>query len=252
MGITAESDRLHLLLVVVAAGMLALGCADGTSLQSPAGPSDVLNITTLQANDDTDPVAFASQSGESGTLDKGGRGNGGEKKGNDEDGDGQRGRSHDDKVVGFVTAKDGDTLTVRGVSVVAGSDAIIRHGHRTLTMSDIAVGDHVEARGAMDGSKLVATEIKVQNTRRHGNGDDDDDDDDDADDDDVEGVVSNLSSTSNCPAVTFNIGSTKVTTSSSTSYDEVTCATLANGIRVEVEGTKQGDGTIAAARVERK
>ena len=250
MGITAESDRLHLLLVVVAAGMLALGCADGTSLQSPAGPSDALDITTLQANDDTDPVAFASQSGESGTLDKGGRGNGGEKKGNDEDGDGQRGRSHDDKVVGFVTAKDGDTLTVRGVSVVAGSDAIIRHGHRTLTMADIAVGDHVEARGAMDGSKLVATEIKVQNTRRHGNGDDDDDDD--ADDDDVEGVVSNLSSTSNCPAVTFNIGSTKVTTSSSTSYDEVTCATLANGIRVEVEGTKQGDGSIAAARVERK
>ena len=250
MGITAESARLHLLLVVIAAGMLALGCADGTPLQSPAGPSEALDITTLQADQDTDPVAFASQSGESGTQEKGGRGNGDEKKGNDEDDDGQRGRSHEDKVVGFVTAKDGDTLTVRGVSVVAGSDAIIRHGNRTLTMADIAVGDHVEARGAMDGSKLVATEIKVQDTGRHGDGDDDDDDD--ADDDDVEGTVSNLSSTSNCPAVTFNIGSTKVTTSSSTSYDEVTCATLANGIRVEVEGTKQADGSIAAARVERK
>ena len=251
MGITAESARLRLLLTVITAGAMALGCADGTSVQSPAGPSDVLSVNTVQTTDGSDTAALASQSGESEALEKGGRGNGGTKNSDDEDDEGRRGRSHEDKVVGFVTAKNGDTLTVRGMSVVAGTDAIIRHGHRTLTMADIEVGYHVEARGALDGTKLVATEIKVQDTRRSDT-DDDDDDEDDADEDNLEGSVSNLSSTSNCPAVTFNIGSTKVTTSSSTSYDEVTCSTLANGIRVEVEGNKQGDGSIAAARIERK
>jgi hypothetical protein len=251
MGITAESDRLHLLLTVITAAALAFGCADGTSLQSPAGPSDLPTLTTLQATGASD-TAFASQSGESGTLEKGGRGNGGGKKSDDEgDDDDRRGRSHEDRVVGFVTAKSGDTLTVRGVSVVAGTGAIIRHGSRTLTMADIEVGNHIQARGTMDGTKLVATEIKVQDTRR-GDDNDDDDDDDDADEDEFEGSISNLSSTSSCPAVTFNIGSTKITTSSTTSYDEVTCATLANGMQVEVDGNKQGDGSIAATRIERK
>lgn len=256
MRVTAESVRPCLRAIVLASVALVAGCGDGASLQSPAGPSTLAD-TQLQPGDATERVVLAA-TGESSVVDKGdkgdkgekeARGKGGEKKpendGNDDDG---RGRSHQDKVVGFVSAKNGDTLTVEGISIVAGSHAIIRHGHRTLTMGDIEVGNHVHARGAMDGSKLVAVEIKVQDTRgRNG-----ENDDDDADEDGLEGNISNLSSSSNCPSVTFNIGSTRITTSSSTSYDEVTCGNLANGMKVEVRGTKQGDGSIAAARIERK
>jgi hypothetical protein len=131
--------------------------------------------------------------------------------------------------------------------VVAGSGALIRHGNRTLTMADIHVGDHVQARGEMDGSTLVAVEIKVQD---RGGDNDGDDDDDDGDETELEGMISGLSSTGTCPVVTFMIGSTKVTTSASTTFDDVSCANLANNARVEVDGIKQADGSVLATRVE--
>ena len=233
---TVESVRLHLLLMVVAAAVLAVGCGEGNVLESSTGPSSTLSASTALAGDG-DGVAMASSTGEADTLKKGGNGNG------DGDGGGP-GRSHEAKVVGFVSEKSGDTLTVRGTTVVAGSGALIRHGNRILTMGDIHVGDHVQARGEMDGSKLVAVEIKVQDT------DGDDDDDDDGDETDLEGTISALSSTGNCPVVTFMIGSTKVTTSASTTFDDVSCANLANNARVEVEGIKQADGSVLATRVE--
>lgn len=231
---TVESVRLHLLLMVVAAAVLAVGCGEGNVLESSTGPSSTLSASTALEGEG-DGVAMASSTGEADTLKKGGNGDG--------DGGGP-GRSHEAKVVGFVSEKSGDTLTVRGTTVVAGSGALIRHGNRILTMGDIQVGDHVHARGEMDGSKLVAVEIKVQDT------DGDDDDDDDGDETDLEGTISALSSTGNCPVVTFMIGSTKVTTSASTTFDDVSCANLANNARVEVEGIKQADGSVLATRVE--
>jgi hypothetical protein len=87
-------------------------------------------------------------------------------------------------VVGFVSAKIGDTLMVNGVPVVAGPNAIIRHGNRQLTMADIEVGDHLQARGTIEGTTLVASEIKVQDT---GN------DNDDVIEAEVEGTISGLS-----------------------------------------------------------
>ena len=67
--------------------------------------------------------------------------------------------------------------------------------------------------------------------------------------DEVEGKISDLSGTGSCPALTFKVGTTTVTTSASTAFSGVTCAALANGAQVEVEGTKQANGTIAAAEV---
>jgi hypothetical protein len=43
-----------------------------------------------------------------------------------------------------------------------------------------------------------------------------------------------------------------VTTTATTTFSGVTCATLANGARVEVEGTRQADGSITGAAVELK
>jgi hypothetical protein len=67
--------------------------------------------------------------------------------------------------------------------------------------------------------------------------------------DEVEGKISELSGTGSCPALTFKVGTVTVTTSASTTFSGVTCAALANGTEVEVEGTKQANGSIAAASV---
>jgi hypothetical protein len=131
---------------------------------------------------------------------------------------------------------------VNGITVAGGPGVVIRHGNRTLTMADIQVGDHIQARGTMDGTTLVATEIKVEDT-----GNDNDEGEGGAE---LKGTVSAFSGAATCPAATFMIGTTKVTASATTVFDDVTCATLADGAIVEVEGTKQADGSILATKVE--
>ena len=257
---TAELVGVRLLLVPFVAIALTVGCGKENVVQSTTGPSTLTSAAAL-SGDPSDGEPTSSIAGEAGTLEKGGNGHGnkgnsdgdegnGDDDENDDDGKKPQngngpGRSHEDRVVGFVSAKTADTLTVRGVTVTAAAGAIIRHGHRILTLADIQVGDHVQARGRMDGSTLVATEIKVQDT-----GNDNEDDDGDVDETELEGTISNLSSNGNCPVVTFTIGGETVKTSAATVFDDVTCANLANNARVEVEGIEQADGSILATRVE--
>jgi hypothetical protein len=237
------SVRTRLLLIPFAAAALTVGCGEGQILQSPTGPSGVAGSGTFLTDDAADAgVAAAASTDDFGTLAKGGNGKGGGKK--PENSGGGPGRSHEDRVVGFVSAKAGSTLTVNGITVSAAPDAVIRHGHREMTMAQIGIGDHIQARGAMEGTNLVAIEIKVQNT----NGEDDNDSGGTAAP--LEGTISVLTPAPICPAVTFMIGTTKVTTSAATTFDDVDCAALANGALVEVTGTTAADGSIVATKVE--
>lgn len=247
MTLTLESARLRLILVTVAAAALTVGCGGGSVLQSPTGPSGTVNSGTFSASSVAGDAASSADVFD--TLTKGGN-PGGKKPGDADESEhgkepanaGDHGGGHDDKVVGFVSAKFADTLTVNGITVAGGPGVVIRHGNRTLTMADIQVGDHIQARGTMDGTALVATEIKVEDT---GN-----DNDEGAGVAELKGTVSAFSGAATCPAATFMIGTTKVTTSATTVFDDVTCATLADGAIVEVEGTKQADGSILATKVE--
>jgi hypothetical protein len=160
----------------------------------------------------------------------------------DRDSGSEEGRSHRE-FSGLVTSVAGGSLTVRGITVTVGATTVIRHGHRILTITDIHVGDRVQARGIMNGVTLVATEIKVEDIGR-----DDDDDSDDDDTAEVRGSVSGL--TGACPVRAFTVGTTRVTTTSTTVFEDLTCATLVNGATVEIEGTRQADGSIVAAKVE--
>jgi Domain of unknown function (DUF5666) len=249
MTLTLESARLRLLVVTFAAAALTVGCGGGSVLQSTTGPSGTANSDTLSTASAAGGASSASNADVFDTLDKGGNpggkkpGDAGESEHGKEPGEaGDHGRGHDDRVVGFVSAKFGGTLTVNGVTVAGGPGVVIRHGNRTLTMADIQVGDHIQARGTMDGTTLVASEIKVEDT-----GNDNDDHENAAE---LKGTVSAFSGAATCPAATFMIGTTKVTTSATTVFDDVTCATLANGAIVEVEGAKQADGSILATKVE--
>jgi hypothetical protein len=254
--VTLGSVRLRFLLVPVVAAALTVACGEGT-LQSPVSPSASPGATAL-VTDGGDAVSTTASAGGIATLGRGGNGNGngngnggGQDKEKDNNGpgdqngggsqDGGPGRSQEARVVGFVSSTSGNAIEVNGVIVLPGPGATIRHGNRTLTIGDIEVGDHVQARGAMDGAILVATEIKVQDTGR---------DNGDIDEADIEGVISGLSATTGCPLVTFMIGTTLVSTSETTMFDDVACAALANNLLVEVEGVRRSDGSILATRIE--
>jgi hypothetical protein len=71
------------------------------------------------------------------------------------------------------------------------------------------------------------------------------------DDDDVEirGEVENLKGT--CPNLSFTIDGEKITTSSKTEFDDGSCESIRNGMRVEVEGHLK-DGKLVAHEVDLK
>lgn len=259
------SVRMRLLLIPFAAAALTVGCGEGHVLQSPTGPSSTVGSGTVLTADDADSaVATTASTDEFGTLAKGGNGNGkgnsgngngngnGNRSGNDDDGDSDDqgenenngpGRSHEDRVVGFVSATTIDSVTVNGVIIKAAPGAVIRHGNRRLTLGNIGVGDHLQARGIRTGNTLLAHEIKVQNT----NGEDDDDVGDALE---IKGAVASFTGPTGCPVTTFTIGTTVIKTDASTTFDDVTCATLANTNLVEVKGTRQADNSILATSVE--
>jgi hypothetical protein len=177
------------------------------------------------------------------TLAKGGNGKGKEEEGDSDSEQEPKGNGNPEKVwrgqlSGFVTATNGTSLTVRGVTVTPAVDAVIRHGSTSLPLASIVVGDHVQARGTMGEGTLEASEIKVEHTGKGGS------------DGEVEGIVSGLTATTGCPLLTFTIDTTTVTTSPATEFDDVICSDLANGAIVEVKGIQQTDGSIVATRLE--
>jgi hypothetical protein len=127
------------------------------------------------------------------------------------------------------------TMRVSGTLVAVPADAIIRHGSRTLQLADLVVGDHVEVRGTIDGATFRASEVKVESDNRgHLT--------------EREGTATQISGT--CPGLTFNIGTTKVTTDGSTFFKQNACASVVEGARVEVKGRPQADGSLLAMQVE--
>jgi len=271
-----------LLLVSCAAAILAAGCGQGSSAYSPTAPTETFGSAALTA-EDGDAAVFAStaedeiavalggannKGGGRGNGDKGkdadkekgsekekGKGGGGSSGSDDDEDDedaedddrenhsGGPGRGTRGELSGFVTAVSGDTLTVRGRVVTVSGHTVIRHGNRRFTLDDIQVGDHVQVRGIMSGTMLMASEIKVEDTGR-----DNDDDEDEVELDEAEGHVSELGGT--CPSLTFKVGLTTVKTSITTTFDDVACGAIANGMNVEVKGTTHADGSLAAASVE--
>ena len=63
----------------------------------------------------------------------------------------------------------------------------------------------------------------------------------------LDGPLSGLTGT--CPAMRFTVEGRVVTTSSQTDFRGGNCGQLVNGLRVEVQGRQQSDGTIAAESV---
>ena len=83
------------------------------------------------------------------------------------------------------------------------------------------------------------------------NEDEDDNEDNEKDEAEIRGIVTGAASGHACPAFTFTVGSTSVTTSARTKFEHTTCAGVINGISVKVEGRRTSPAAIAATKSKR-
>jgi hypothetical protein len=248
--------RFGFLVPMLCGATLFTAACGQNALSSPTSPSALIGPGSMTA----DATAGAT-TGDIGLLAKGGNPGKGHEGDKGKDKDKEKDTApvsplvpeprRDDKVVGFVTAVTGTSITVGNTVVTVAGDTVIRHGHRELTLADIQVGEHAVVRGRMTGTTFTATEIKVQPT-----GNDDDDDEGPVPTPGATsftGTVAGLPGTGVCPALTFTIATTPVRTvrtTAATVFDDVLCAALANGAVVTVTGTTQADGSVLATKVE--
>jgi hypothetical protein len=127
------------------------------------------------------------------------------------------------------------TIVVRGTIVSVPAAATIRARTGSLTFADLKVGETLEIVATRNGSALVASDIVVE---ADGNP---------VQQVEIEGSIATLQGS--CPAVTFSIRSTAISTTATTTFAGRTCSQLANGVTVTVDGLRQTSGAITAARV---
>ena len=179
------SRMCSLVLVTFVAAIIAAGCGEG-ALSSPTGPSastelapvsfDAPSDLAASADDDTLAALGGKESQKEKAQqerererekEKNDRERGKTERSDDDDSDND---SDDDRhgrrrqVSGMVTAVGADSITIRRIAVRVTSATVIRHGHRRLTLAQIAVGDHAQAKGLLsaDGRTFTASEIKVE------------------------------------------------------------------------------------------
>jgi hypothetical protein len=142
-------------------------------------------------------------------------------------------------TIGSVKVNGDGTTTFDGSGSGSGS------GSSTKSFADLKNGVKVEVKGvrATDGS-VRATRIHIENDE------DDNDNDENENEAEVEGTLGAITGT--CPAITSTVGSTKFTTSASTRFDDAACSAFKAGDKVEVKGSKNADGSIAATRLKKK
>ena len=122
--------------------------------------------------------------------------------------------------------------------------AILGSSNHTRAFTDLTNGSVVEVKGVQRNGFVQASRIRVEGP------------DADAGDHggqaeaEAEGTLGAVSGT--CPMIASSVGATKFTTGASTRFDGAACAAFKPGDRVEVKGTRKTDGSIAAARLEKK
>jgi hypothetical protein len=144
------------------------------------------------------------------------------------------------EVEGRITAVDATARTIRvaGTLVSVPAGATIRRGSQPLQFTDLEVGTDVKVKGVVEGTTFVASEVKIEDDNRGERLQE------------RRGTVAALSGT--CPALTFTLGTLKVTTTGSTYFKDGACATVQNGMTVEVNGRPQADGSLVAMLVKQR
>jgi Domain of unknown function (DUF5666) len=125
-----------------------------------------------------------------------------------------------------------------GSQLVKGDAAtsFLGHSNTTKAFADLKNGATVEVKGVQRTGFVQASRIKLE-------------DEDEVDEVKIEGTLGAVSGT--CPAIASTVATTTFTTSASTRFDDA-CAGFKSGDNVEVRGTMQSDGSLAATRLRKR
>jgi hypothetical protein len=165
---------------------------------------------------------------------------------------------HRAEVEGRISSITPSTRTVvvgrRQAMLVIPTGVPIHHGSTIIDFSQLVVGERIHAHATKNGATFTATDVELQNENADvpNPGDDHGHNGNDANEAEVKGTVSGAAAGHACPAFTFSVGSTTVTTTASTKFEDTTCAGVVNGVSVEVKGTRASATAITATRVEKQ
>lgn len=123
-----------------------------------------------------------------------------------------------------------------------GTTAITGDSNTARSFADLKNGGTVEVHGVQQSGFVQATRIRIEGPETEPG--------DNHDEADREGALGAVSGT--CPVITSSVGGTKFVTSASTRFEGAACAAFKSGDRVEVKGTTNRDGSMAATRLEKK
>jgi hypothetical protein len=119
--------------------------------------------------------------------------------------------------------------------VLVPANATIRSGSAQIAFGALKVGLLVEIHGSMQGTVVNAQDVNVEDAL-------------DAVETEFSGTLASIGGT--CPALTLSVDGKAVVTAASTEFAKAACGDLKAGMLVEVKGTTQSDGSIAASRVQ--
>jgi hypothetical protein len=146
------------------------------------------------------------------------------------------------------------TVTVNGTNITSNVDGNgnfqltgVPPGDVTLMFSGAGANASITLNNVPANAQISITVTLNGNSAKLDNRDDEDENDDN-NAGELEGTVSNKSGT--CPTLTFTVQGSTVTTDGNTKFESGQCSQIANGTKVEVEGTRQANNTVLAKNVE--
>jgi Domain of unknown function (DUF5666) len=146
------------------------------------------------------------------------------------------------------------TVTVNGTNITSNVDGNgnfqltgVPPGNVTLMFSGAGANASITLNNVPANAQISITVTLNGNSAKLENRDDEDENDDN-DAGELEGTVSNKSG--NCPTLTFTVQGSTVTTDGNTKFEDGQCSQIANGTKVEVDGTRQANNTVLAKKVE--
>jgi hypothetical protein len=164
------------------------------------------------------------------------------------------------ELEGLITSISYGDRSMRVANVeVKVKDVPVRHGSTIVPFNDVMIGQRVHVKGTMENNHVVAIEVLLQNVNpppvvnpppappNPGPSDGDD-----GPRVEFRGFLSGFGGIGSCPSVSFTVDGRAVTASSATSFRHGPCEHLENGTWVEVNGLRQGNGTVLADKIEMK
>jgi len=126
------------------------------------------------------------------------------------------------------------TFVVNGTTVTTTASTQFKDG----SCASIASGRQVKVKGTRQSNGTVlASRVEIKEKEKEAEKEVE-----------LKGTISSVSV--GCPTPTFVVNGTIITTNPATQFKKGGCASLRTGIKVEVEGTRQANGSVLASKVE--